>query len=121
MRRLDNAANRLILANYRYKDSLEVLKKLRQQALALQKNKIDELRKTRTSTLFQFEAFIDEEVNAVKSLVLGRSKSFDRELITNIFSFYHKAENDFQNEPSSLKSLKSEKTRFRKSAGQRQW
>jgi len=34
---LDNAANRLILANFRYKDSVEALEKVRTKAIELQR------------------------------------------------------------------------------------
>ena len=45
---LDNAANRLILANFRYKDTVESLEKIRIKAIDLQKEKIEELRQTKT-------------------------------------------------------------------------
>nr|YP_009550805.1 ATP synthase CF0 subunit I [Eustigmatophyceae sp. Mont 10/10-1w]QAA11738.1 ATP synthase CF0 subunit I [Eustigmatophyceae sp. Mont 10/10-1w] len=116
---LDNAANKLIVANFRYKDSVEFLEKLRKQALELQKEKIQELRKTRDISFSQFEPYVSEEIEAVKSLVFGGARSFDRELINNIFSLYDK----HQTEPKLMgqNSNTNESKSFRKSSGQRRW
>lgn len=113
---LDNAANKLIVANFRYKDSVEFLEKLRKQALELQKEKIAELRKTREVSFSQFEPYVGEEIAAVKSLVFGGARSFDRELINNIFGLYDK----HQTEPNKKFTDKAntQNKRFRKSSGQ---
>jgi len=90
---LDNAANRLILANFRYKDTVESLEKIRTKAIDLQKEKIEELRQTKTSNFAQFQPYVVEEVKALKALVLGQYRSFDRQLINRIFRSYQKHEN----------------------------
>ena len=91
---LDNAANRLILANFRYKDTVESLEKIRTKAIDLQREKIEELRQTKTSNFAQFQPYAVEEVKALKALVLGQYRSFDRQLINRIFSSYQKHENN---------------------------
>lgn len=91
---LDNAANRLILANFRYKDSVEALEKVRTKALELQREKIKELKETKTSNFNQFQPYVLEEVKALKDLVLGQYRSFDRQLINRIFSAYQSHENE---------------------------
>ena len=90
---LDNAANRLILANFRYKDTVESLEKIRIKSIDLQKEKIEELRQTKTSNFAQFQPYVVEEVKALKALVLGQYRSFDRQLINRIFRSYQKHEN----------------------------
>ena len=90
---LDNAANRLILANFRYKDTVESLEKIRIKAIDLQKEKIEELRQTKTSNFAQFQPYVVEEVKALKALVLGQYRSFDTQLINRIFRSYQKHEN----------------------------
>jgi len=89
---LDNAANRLILANFRYKDTVESLEKIRTKAIDLQREKIEELRQTKTSNFAQFQPYVVEEVKALKALVLGQYRSFDRQLINRIFRSYQKHE-----------------------------
>jgi F-type H+-transporting ATPase subunit b len=116
---LDNAANKLIVANFRYKDSVEFLEKLRKQALELQKEKIQELRKTRDISFSQFEPYVSEEIEAVKSLVFGGARSFDRELINNIFSLYDRHQTESKLIEQNLNT--NENKRFRKSSGQRRW
>lgn len=91
---LDNAANRLILANFRYKDTVESLEKIRTKAIDLQKEKIEELKQTKTSNFTQFQPYVTEEVKALKALVLGQYRSFDRQLINRIFRSYQKHENN---------------------------
>jgi F0F1-type ATP synthase membrane subunit b/b' len=90
---LDNAANRLILANFRYKDSVEALEKVRVKALELQREKINELKETKNSNFAQFQPYVIDEIKALKDLVLGQYRAFDRQLINKIFSFYQKHEN----------------------------
>lgn len=102
---LDNAANRLILANFRYKDTVESLEKIRTKAIDLQREKIDELRQTKTSNFAQFQPYVIEEVKALKALVLGQYRSFDRQLINRIFRSYQK------HEKSPLKALSGKTNR----------
>jgi len=90
---LDNAANRLILANFRYKDTVESLEKIRTKAIDLQREKIEELRQTKTSNFAQFQPYVGKEVKALKALVLGQYRSFDRQLVNRIFRSYQKHEN----------------------------
>jgi F-type H+-transporting ATPase subunit b len=118
---LDNAANKLIVANFRYKDSVEFLEKLRKQALELQKEKIQELRKTRDISFSQFEPYVNEEIEAVKSLVFGGARSFDRELLNNIFSLYDKHQTEPNTKSTEQDANINENKRFRKSSGQRRW
>lgn len=89
---LDNAANRLILANFRYKDTVESLEKIRTKAIDLQREKIEELRQTKTLNFTQFQPYVAEEVKALKALVLGQYRSFDRQLVNRIFRSYQKHE-----------------------------
>nr|YP_010478830.1 ATP synthase CF0 subunit I [Neustupella aerophytica]UVI61135.1 ATP synthase CF0 subunit I [Neustupella aerophytica] len=89
---LDNAANRLILANFRYKDAVESLENIRNKALELQREKIQELRLTKETNFSQFQPYIFDEVKALKALVLGQYRSFDRQLITRLFRSYQKHE-----------------------------
>jgi F0F1-type ATP synthase membrane subunit b/b' len=116
---LDNAANRLIVANFRYKDSVEFLEKLRTQALDLQKEKIADLRKTRDTSFAQFEPYVAEEIEAIKSVVFGGARSFDRELINNIFSLYDKHQAECGNKLIDQNFGINQNKRFRKSSGQR--
>lgn len=102
---LDNAANRLILANFRYKDTVESLEKIRTKAIDLQREKIEELRQTKTSNFTQFQPYVIEEVKALKALVLGQYRSFDRQLINRIFRSYQK------HEKSPSKTLSGKTTR----------
>lgn len=118
---LDNAANRLIVANFRYKDSVEFLEKLRKQALDLQKEKIAELRKTRDTSFSQFQPYVDEEIDAIKSLIFGGARSFDRELVNNIFTLYDKHQSGSNTKLTQQNSNLSENKRFRNSSGQRRW
>lgn len=90
---LDNAANRLILANFRYKDSVEALEKVRAKAIELQREKINELKETKNANFAQFQPYVVDEVKALKDLVLGQYRSFDRQLINRIFSSYQNHEN----------------------------
>lgn len=118
---LDNAANRLIVANFRYKDSVEFLEKLRKQAVELQKEKIAELRKTRDLSFSKFEPYVNEEIGAIKSLVFGGARSFDRELLNNIFSLYDKHQIEPTLNLTQYNSSVNENKRFRGSSGQRRW
>lgn len=102
---LDNAANRLILANFRYKDTVESLEKIRTKAIDLQREKIEELRQTKNSNFAQFQPYVIEEVKALKALVLGQYRSFDRQLINRIFRSYQK------HEKSPSKTLSGKTTR----------
>jgi F-type H+-transporting ATPase subunit b len=95
---LDNAANRLILANFRYKDTVESLEKIRTKAIDLQREKIEELRQTKTSNFAQFQPYVVEEVKALKALVLGQYRSFDRQLVNRIFRSYQNHENSRSNQ-----------------------
>ena len=90
---LDNAANRLILANFRYKDTVESLERIRTKAIDLQREKIEELRESKNSNFAQFQPYVLDEVKALKALVLGQYRSFDRQLVNRIFRSYQKHEN----------------------------
>ena len=94
---LDNAANRLILANFRYKDTVESLEKIRTKAIDLQREKIQELRLTKESNFSQFQPYVLDEVKALKALVLGQYRSFDRQLINRLFRSYQKHESQSYN------------------------
>nr|YP_010478548.1 ATP synthase CF0 subunit I [Chlorobotrys sp.]UVI60853.1 ATP synthase CF0 subunit I [Chlorobotrys sp.] len=87
---LDNAANRLILANFRYKDAVGALKNIRTKAINLQREKIQELKLTKESNFSQFQPYILDEAKALKALVLGQYRSFDRQLINRLFRSYQK-------------------------------
>lgn len=87
------AANRIYLANSRYKEALESLEKIRTKSIDLQKEKVEELRQTKTLIFDKFQPFVIEEVNALKTLVLGQYRSFDKQLVNGIFRFYQKHEN----------------------------
>lgn len=102
---LDNAANRLILANFRYKDAVESLEKIRTKAIELQREKISELRQTKETSFSQFQPYILDEVKALKALVLGQYRSFDRQLINKLFRSYQ------QHESKSYQNLLSKTTR----------
>jgi F-type H+-transporting ATPase subunit b len=102
---LDNAANRLILANFRYKDAVESLEKIRTKAIELQREKISELRQTKEASFSQFQPYILDEVKALKALVLGQYRSFDRQLINKLFRSYQ------QHESKSYQNLLSKTTR----------
>nr|YP_010478685.1 ATP synthase CF0 subunit I [Eustigmatophyceae sp. WTwin 8/9 T-6m6.8]UVI60990.1 ATP synthase CF0 subunit I [Eustigmatophyceae sp. WTwin 8/9 T-6m6.8] len=102
---LDNAANRLILANFRYKDAVESLEKIRTKAIELQREKISELRQTKEANFSQFQPYILDEVKALKALVLGQYRSFDRQLINKLFRSYQ------QHESKSYQNLLSKTTR----------
>lgn len=102
---LDNAANRLILANFRYKDAVESLEKIRTKAIELQREKISELRETKEANFSQFQPYILDEVKALKALVLGQYRSFDRQLINKLFRSYQ------QHESKSYQNLLSKTTR----------
>jgi F-type H+-transporting ATPase subunit b len=102
---LDNAANRLILANFRYKDAVESLEKIRTKAIELQREKISELRQTKEANFSQFQPYILDEVKALKALVLGQYRSFDRQLINKLFRSYQ------QHESRSNQNLLSKTTR----------
>ena len=104
---LDNAANRLILANFRYKDTVESLEKIRTKAIDLQREKIEELKQTKTSNFAQFQPYVVEEVKALKALVLGQYRSFDRQLINRIFRSYQKHENSQSNNLSGKTTRQS--------------
>lgn len=94
---LDNAANRLILANFRYKDAVESLENIRTKAIELQREKIQELRLTKETNFSQFQPYIVDEVKALKALVLGQYRSFDRQLINRLFRSYQKHESQSYN------------------------
>jgi F-type H+-transporting ATPase subunit b len=102
---LDNAANRLILANFRYKEAVESLEKIRTKAIDLQREKISELRQTKDANFSQFQPYILDEVKALKALVLGQYRSFDRQLINKLFRSYQ------QHESKAYKKLLSNTTR----------
>ncbi len=102
---LDNAANRLILANFRYKEAVESLEKIRTKAIDLQREKISELRQTKDANFSQFQPYILDEVKALKALVLGQYRSFDRQLINKLFRSYQ------QHESKAYQKLLSNTTR----------
>lgn len=102
---LDNAANRLILANFRYKEAVESLEKIRTKAIDLQREKISELRQTKEANFSQFQPYILDEVKALKALVLGQYRSFDRQLINKLFRSYQ------QHESKAYQKLLSNTTR----------
>jgi F-type H+-transporting ATPase subunit b len=102
---LDNAANRLILANFRYKEAVESLEKIRTKAIELQREKISELRQTKEANFSQFQPYILDEVKALKALVLGQYRSFDRQLINKLFRSYQ------QHESNAYQKLISNTTR----------
>lgn len=89
---LDNAANKLILANFRYKDAVESLDKIRIKAIELQREKLEELRQTKETNFSQFQPYIVDEINALKVLVLGQYRSFDRQLVNRLFRSYQNHE-----------------------------
>lgn len=90
---LDNAANKLILANFRYKDAAESLEKIRIKAIDLQREKLQELRQTKETNFSQFKPYVMDEVKALKVLVLGQYQSFDRQLLNRLFRSYQSHEN----------------------------
>lgn len=85
---LDNAANKLILANFRYKDAVESLNKIRTKTIDLQREKLQELRQTKEANFSQFQPYVLDEVKALKVLVLGQYRSFDRQLVNRLFKSY---------------------------------
>jgi F-type H+-transporting ATPase subunit b len=89
---LDNAANKLILANFRYKDAIESLDKIRTKALDLQREKLQELKQSKEINFSQFKPYVLEEVKALKVLVLGQYRSFDRQLVDKLFRSYQRYE-----------------------------
>lgn len=89
---LDNAANKLILANFRYKDAVESLDKIRTKAIELQREKLEELKQTKETNFSQFQPYILDEINALKVLVLGQYRSFDRQLVKRLFRSYQNHE-----------------------------
>lgn len=89
---LDNAANKLILANFRYKDAVESLDKIRIKAIELQREKLEELRQTKETNFSQFQPYILDEITALKVLVLGQYRSFDRQLVNRLFRSYQNHE-----------------------------
>ena len=85
---LDSAANKLIGANYSYKESLAKFVYLKTKAIEVQEEKLVQLRNIREQSVKQFEPYLDNEIEAVKKISLGQYSSFDVALISGIFQVY---------------------------------
>lgn len=85
---LDSAANKLIGANYSYKESLAKFVYLKTKAIEVQQEKLIQLKNIREQSVKQFEPYLEGEIEAVKKVSLGQYSSFDGALVSGIFQVY---------------------------------